>query len=55
MVIYTQEKEKKKKLFLLFEGMLLRPNTSHNPANSTFKTGKTRLFIAWADSKTWGV
>ncbi len=47
-----KKKERKKKLFLLFQGMLLRPNTWHNPANSTFKTGKTRLFIAWADSKT---
>ncbi len=45
-------KQKKSKLFSLFWGMLLRCSASQKPANSTFKTGKTGLFITLADSKT---
>jgi hypothetical protein len=50
--LHTSKKKKKKnKLFLLFKGILLRPNTFQNSTNSTFITNQIGLFIAWIDSK----
>ncbi len=46
-VIYKQA-QKKGKLFLLFQGMLLRPRASQSPANFTFKTGDQFFLVATA-------
>jgi hypothetical protein len=48
---FHKQKTKKAKLFSLFWGMLLRFSVSQKPANSTFKTGKTGLFITLANSQ----
>jgi hypothetical protein len=45
---HLQTSPKKSKLFLLFQGMLLRPSASQNPVDFTFKTGDQFFLVATA-------
>jgi hypothetical protein len=54
VINYTQAQKKKATYFFCSRAYCQGPAPLRTLGNSIFKTGKTGLFIAWADSKTWG-